>query len=156
MRNPISVSVTIDAPPEKVFAVLCDVERWPEWTSTMTRIRRLESGAFALGSSAHVRQPRLRPAVWQVTDFEDRRNFTWTTRSLGLSMSASHLIEPQGAGCRVVLSLELSGFLAPLISRLYGGLMERYITTESQGLKRRSESAATKTTGAGAIDPGNR
>jgi uncharacterized membrane protein len=141
--NTVNVTVNIDAPPEKVFAVLCDVERWPEWTSTMSSIQRIDSGPFAVGSSARVRQPRLRPAVWQVTEFEDGRNFTWTTRSLGLRMSASHLIERQGAGSRVVLSFELSGFIAPLISRLYGGLMQRYITTESQGLKKRSESAAT-------------
>jgi uncharacterized protein YndB with AHSA1/START domain len=141
-RNAVSVT-NIDAPPEKVFAVLCDVERWPEWTSTMTRIDRLESGAFGLGSSARVRQPRLRPAVWQVTKFENQRNFTWTTRTPGLHMTAGHLIEPTGAGSRVVLSFELSGFIAPLVSLLYGGLMQRYITTESQGLKRRSESAAS-------------
>jgi hypothetical protein len=53
------------------------------------------------------------------------------------------LIEPTGAGSRVVLSFELSGFIAPLVSLLYGGLMQRYMTTESQGLKRRSESAAS-------------
>jgi uncharacterized membrane protein len=156
MPNPISVSVNIDAPPVKVFAELCDVERWPEWTSTMTSVQRIDRGPFAVGSSAHVRQPRLRPAVWQVTDLQDQRNFTWTTRSLGLSMSASHLIEPRDTSCRVVLSLKLSGFIAPLASRLYGGLIERYITTESQGLKQRCESTAAKTTGAGAIDPGNR
>jgi uncharacterized membrane protein len=156
MRNTISVTVNIEAPPEKVFAVLCDVERWPEWTATMTSVQRIDRGPFAVGSSARVCQPRLRPAVWLVTALEDQRNFTWTTRSLGLSMSALHAIEPHAAGCGVVLSLELSGFFAPLVSRLYGGLMERYITTESQGLKRRSESAAAKTTGAGAIDPGNK
>ena len=142
-RNPISVSVTIDAPPEKVFAILCDVERWPEWTSTMASVQRRERGPFVLGSSAHVRQPRLRPAVWQVTALEDQRNFTWTTRSPGLRMTAGHLIEPQGTGSRVVLSFELSGFMTPVVSRLYGGLIERYITTESQGLKKRSESAVT-------------
>jgi uncharacterized membrane protein len=142
-RNPVSVSVTIDAPPEKVFAILCDVERWPEWTSTMTSVQRRERGPFALGSSAQVRQPRLRPAVWQVTALEDQRNFTWTTRSPGLRMTAGHLIEPQGTGSRVVLSFELSGFMAPVVSRLYGGLIERYIATESQGLKKRSESAVT-------------
>ena len=142
-RNPVSVSVTIDAPPEKVFAILCDVERWPEWTSTITSVKRRERGPFALGSSAQVRQPRLRPAVWQVTALEDQRNFTWTTRSPGLRMTAGHLIEPQGTGSRVVLSFELSGFMAPVVSRLYGGLIERYIATESQGLKKRSESAVT-------------
>jgi uncharacterized membrane protein len=134
--------VTIDAPPEKVFAVLCDVERWPEWTSTMTSVQRRESGRFAVGSTAQVCQPRLRPAVWQVTEIEDKRNFTWSTRSPGLCMTAGHSIEPKGPGSRVTLSFELSGFIAPLVSWLYGGLIERYMTTESQGLKKRSESAA--------------
>jgi uncharacterized membrane protein len=141
-RNSVSVTVSIDAPPEKVFAVLCAVERWPEWTSSMSSVQRLQSGPFGVGSSARVRQPRLRPAIWQVTQLENQRNFTWTTRSPGLRMKAGHLIEPQGSGSRVALSFELSGFIAPLVSRLYGALIERYITTEAQGLKKRSESAA--------------
>jgi uncharacterized membrane protein len=141
-RNSVSVTVNIDAPPEKVFAVLCDVERWPEWTSTMTSVQRVESGPFAVGSTARVRQPKLRPAVWRVTELEDGRNFTWTTRSPGLRMSAGHLIESQGTGSRVTLSFELSGFAAPAISWLYGSLIERYITTESQGLKKRCAPAA--------------
>lgn len=107
----------------------------------MISIRRVESGAFGVGSTARVCQPKLRPAVWQVTQFEDNRNFTWTTRSPGLRMSAGHSVEPHGTGSRVALSLELSGFIAPLASRLYGGLIERYITAESQGLKQRCESA---------------
>ena len=141
MRNSVSATVNIEAPPARVFAVLCDVERWPEWTSTMASVRRVESGAFAVGSTAHVRQPKLRPAVWRVTELEDGRNFTWTTRSPGLRMTAGHLIEPRGGGSCVTLSFELSGFMAPLVSWLYGSLIERYVTTESQGLKKRSESA---------------
>jgi hypothetical protein len=42
----------------------------------------------------------------------------------------------------VRLWFELSGFIAPLVSWLYGGLIERYVTTESQGLKKRCEPAA--------------
>ncbi len=139
LRKTVSVAVTIDAPPGKVFAVLCDVERWPEWTSTMTSVRRVDRGPFAVGSSARVRQPRLLPAVWQVTELTDQRNFTWTTGSPGLRMTAGHSVEPKDAGSRVLLSLELSGFIAPLIARLYGGLMERYISTEAQGLKKRCQ-----------------
>jgi carbon monoxide dehydrogenase subunit G len=140
-RNTLK-TVYIDAPPEKVFAVLCDVERWPEWTPTMISVQRLDGGPFAIGSSAQVRQPRLRTAVWRVTELQDRRNFTWTTHTPGLRMTAGHLIEPQGAGSRVELTFELSGLIAPVVSRLYGALIERYITTESQGLKKRSESGS--------------
>ena len=132
-------TVDIDAPPERVFAVLCDVERWPEWTSTMISVQRLDQGSLAVGSSAHVRQPKLRPAVWQVTEFEDNRNFTWATRAPGIRMKAGHLVEPRGSGSRVALSFDMSGLIAPLVSRLYGGLIEQYVATESQGLKKRSE-----------------
>jgi uncharacterized membrane protein len=137
-RNTIK-TVDIDAPPEKVFAVLCDVERWPEWTPTMSRVQRLDKGPLAVGSSAQVRQPKLRPAVWQVTEFEDNRNFTWTTRSPGLRMKAGHLVEPRGGSSRVALSFEITGLIAPLVSRLYGSLIEQYVATEAQGLKKRSE-----------------
>jgi uncharacterized membrane protein len=138
-RNTLK-AVYIDARPEKVFAVLCDVERWPEWTPTMTNVQRLDGGPFAIGSRAQVRQPKLRSAVWRVTELQDGRNFTWTTHSPGLRMTAGHLIEPKGAGSHVELTFELSGWIAPVVSRLYGGLIDRYVTTESQALKKRSES----------------
>jgi carbon monoxide dehydrogenase subunit G len=140
-RNTIK-TVDIDAPPERVFAVLCDIEHWPEWTPTMSSVQRLDKGSLAVGSSAQVRQPKLRPAVWQVSEFEDNRNFTWTTRAPGLRMKAGHLVEPWGSGSRVALSFEMSGLIAPLMARLYGGLIERYVATESQGLKKRSEAQA--------------
>ena len=134
-------TVIIDATPDKVFAVLCDVERWPEWTSTMISVRRLDTGPLTVGSTAQVRQPKLRAAVWQVTELDANRNFTWTTRSPGLRMKAGHLVEPHGTGSRVALSFEMSGLIAPLVSRLYGSLIDEYVVTESLGLKKRTEAA---------------
>jgi uncharacterized membrane protein len=142
-RNAFSVAVNIDAPPDQVFAVLCDVERWPEWTPTMTSVQRLDQGPFGVGSSAQIRQPKLRPAVWKVTELE-AQNFTWVARTPGLRMKAGHRVERQGAGSRVQLSFELSGLMARVASRLYGGLIEQYVTTESQKLKQRAEAAATQ------------
>jgi uncharacterized membrane protein len=133
------VAVDIDSPPQRVFEILLDVERWPEWTSTMVSVQRIDRGPFAVGSSARVKQPKLGPAVWQVTELEDGRNFTWITRAPGLRMKAGHVIEPKGSGSRVELSFELSGLISPIVSRFYGGLIERYVATESQGLKQRSE-----------------
>lgn len=132
----------IDAPPEKVFAVLCDVERWPEWTPTMTSVQRLDRGPFTVGSSAKVRQPGLRPGIWKVIVLELDRSFIWCARAPGVCMTAGHWVERRGGGSRVILSFELSGLIAPLLSRLYGGLIEGYVTTESQSLKSRCEAPA--------------
>jgi uncharacterized protein YndB with AHSA1/START domain len=135
------IAVSIDAAPERVFTVLCDVERWPEWTASMTSIHRLDSGPLSVGSKARVLQPKLLPAVWQVTELEDKRQFTWVAQVPGLRMSAAHVIESQGTGSRAVLSLDVSGLLGPFIGRFYGSLIRQYLVTESQGLKRRSEAA---------------
>ncbi len=133
--------MNIEAPPQRVFTVLQDVERWPEWTSTMTSVQRLDQGPFAIGSRARVRQPKLRPAVWLVTELEHERCFSWVTSAPGLRMKAEHKIKPRGDGSSVELCFELSGLFGPIFSRLYGGLIERYMVTEAQGLKQRSETA---------------
>jgi uncharacterized membrane protein len=140
-RNAFSVTVNIDAPPEKVFAVLCDVERWPEWTPTMTRVQRLDQGPFAVGSSAQIRQPKLRPTIWKVTELE-AQNFIWVASAPGLRMKAGHAVERAGVGSRVALSFEISGFMGPVVSLVYGSLIEEYVATESRKLKQRVESAA--------------
>jgi uncharacterized protein YndB with AHSA1/START domain len=134
-----TVAVSINAPPERVLAVLCDVERWPEWTPTMTSVQRLDHGPFGIGSSARIVQPKLRPAVWQVTELDKNRSFTWVARAPGVRMKAAHFVEPEGDGSRAALSFEFSGLLGPVLSRIYRGLIQQYVATEAKGLKQRSE-----------------
>jgi hypothetical protein len=45
-----AVSVDIHAPSDKIWSELIDVERWPEWTRSMTKVERLEAGPFSPGS----------------------------------------------------------------------------------------------------------
>jgi hypothetical protein len=140
-----NVAVSINAPPQQVLAVLCDVERWPEWTPTMTHVQRLDRGPLAVGSSARVLQPKLLPAVWQVTELDANRSFTWVARAPGVRMKAGHFVEPEGDGSRAALSFEFSGLLAPVVSWLYRGLIQQYVATEAKGLKQRSETASSLT-----------
>lgn len=141
-RNPamLTVSFHTKASPERVFAVLCDVERWPEWTSTMKSVRRIEDGPLLVGSRAELRQPALRPAVWQVTEMKPGRSFSWATRGPGVCVTGHHFIEGCGANSRVTLFIEMTGFLAPLVSRLFRKLNEQYLVTEAESLKTRCES----------------
>jgi uncharacterized membrane protein len=141
-----SITVDIQAPSQQVVAVLTDVERWPEWTPTVTSVHRIDGGRFAVGSRARVRQPKLVPAVWQVTELDERKGFTWVMRSPGVQVTARHDIEEYGLGSKVTLSLHFSGFLGPLAARYYRKLNERYLATEAKGLKERSEGSLSSST----------
>lgn len=138
-----SISIDVLAPADAVAEVMFDVERWPEWTSTVTSVRRLDEGPLRVGSRAAIRQPKLLPAVWTVTAINPGRGFIWITKSPGVTITAGHFAEPTPTGCRATLSLQFSGVLSSLVAALTGGLSERYLKIESEGLKRRSESGQT-------------
>ena len=62
-----SISTDINAPAERVYEVMADIERWHEWTPSVTSIKRLDSGRFSAGSRALIRQPKFPSALWTVT-----------------------------------------------------------------------------------------
>ena len=135
--------VDIAAVREKVWTVLTDVERWPEWTPTVTRIRRLDKGSLAVGSRVLIWQPKLPPAKWRVVELDDvRRSFTWETTGPGMRLQARHWIEESGNSSRATLSIQFSGLLGPLFARLTRNLNDRYLALEAKGLRERSEGSA--------------
>jgi uncharacterized protein YndB with AHSA1/START domain len=134
-----STSIDIAAPPDRVWRIMSDVERWHEWTASIGSIRRLDSGPLQPGARAYVRQPKLPPAHWRVTDVQPGREFTWISRSPGVLVTARHLVEPAAAGSRATLSIHYGGALGWLIAKLVRGITDRYIAMEADGLKRRSE-----------------
>jgi uncharacterized protein YndB with AHSA1/START domain len=136
-------TVNIDAPPERVWAVMTDVERWPEWTESMKSVERLDSGEFGVGSKAKLKIRRSPNAnVWTVTELTPNRSFSWETNSGGVKGVATHVIEPAGGGSKVTLSVDLSGPVATLFGWFIGGPTRQNVEMEAEGLKRRSEEQA--------------
>lgn len=136
------IEVEIQAPPDCVWAVMRDVERWPEWTPSVTSVRLLSRGPLAVGSRAIIRQPKLPPAKWRVTELDEPgRSFTWVSPAPGVRVIARHWVEPRGADSRATLSLRFEGLLAGLVARLTRALNERYLALEANGLKQRSEAS---------------
>ncbi|WUH96704.1 SRPBCC family protein [Spirillospora sp. NBC_00431] len=134
------VSVDIDASPETVWGLLTDVEHWPDMTASINRVELLEK-PFALSSRARVFQPRLPPAIWTVTAFDENRSFTWESRSPGIITIGGHNLTTKPDGTvSVQLTLDQKGPLAPVMSVFTGRLARRYITMEANGLKSKAES----------------
>jgi len=152
----IYTTIDIQAPPDRVWAAMRDIEHWNEWTPTVTSVRSLDPGPLAVGTRAIVRQPKLLPARWQVTEVEKGRGFTWIMRGPGILVTARHSIEGAANGSRATLSLDFSGPLGPLCARLTRGLNARYLAIEARGLKKHAEEAATIQASAGGGAGGSR
>lgn len=139
VRN--ETSVAIDAAPERVWAVLADVERWPEWTASMSRVQRLDEGDLAVGTRVRIKQPRLPAITWRVTELEPGRGFSWSATSPGVTTMADHRLTTLGQAVTVDLVIRRSGPLAGALNALSAGLTRRYLQMEADGLKRRCETA---------------
>jgi uncharacterized protein YndB with AHSA1/START domain len=138
-----STRVEVDAPVERVWAVLSDVAGWPGWAPTVTALERLDDGPLAVGSRARVEQPRIPPTEYEVTALEPGRSFTWVARGPGVRTTARHVLDDLGAGrTRVTLSVEQSGPVGAVMGRFYRRLTDRYLAAEAEGLRARSEGRA--------------
>ena len=135
-------SIDIEAPPEVVWSVTADVERWPEWTPTVTSVHRVGTEPFGLGSVARIKQPAQPEAEWVVTEFEHGRRFAWESRRSGLHFVGTHEISPNRAGAKNLLRVEARGILAFLLWPVLKRATQRALAAENQGLKKKAEQLA--------------
>jgi uncharacterized protein YndB with AHSA1/START domain len=135
-------TVDINAPAERVWEVMAAVERWPEWTASVSRVEALDGAAIEQGARFRVKQPRYPRVTWKVTSVEAGRSFTWEAPTFGGHTVASHAIEPAGEGVRVRLVVEQKGPLMRVFGPLTARTTRRYMAMEAQGLKKRSEEPA--------------
>jgi uncharacterized protein YndB with AHSA1/START domain len=133
-------SIEIDAPPSTVWDVFVDVERWPEWTASVDRLVALDGPGIEVGKRFEIDQPRMPTLVWQVTEVEPGRSWTWVQRSPGGTTLASHVIEAVGDDRTLVRQrIDQRGPVGVTVGLLMRRLTRRYLELEAQGLKARSE-----------------
>ncbi|OBH28604.1 polyketide cyclase [Mycobacterium sp. E342] len=133
-------SVEIDAPPQLVWDVFSDVQRWPEWTASVTSLVGRDGPTLEVGKRFTIKQPGMAKLVWQVTEIEPGSSWTWVQRSPGVRVSARHDVIPQPGGRTLVRQqLDQGGALGALVGRLMVNKTKRFLKLEAQGLKARSE-----------------
>jgi uncharacterized membrane protein len=133
-------AVEIDAPATVVWDVFSDVERWPEWTASVTRLVALDGPGIAVGKRFEIKQPRLPKLVWEVTEVTPGARWTWVQRSPGGLTSARHeLIAESDCRTRVRQQIDQRGPVGASVGLLMRGLTKRYLELEAAGLKARSE-----------------
>jgi uncharacterized protein YndB with AHSA1/START domain len=138
------ITVDISAPPEAMWAVISDVESWPEWTASVTSVRRLSFERLQVGSRVRLKQPRLPATVWTVSDLVEGEQFAWTADSPGVRTRASHRVVGRADGSQATLWIDQRGVLGSVVGLLYGDLTRRDLQMEAAGLTQRSEESAAQ------------
>jgi len=138
--------IDIDATPDAVWQVLSDVESWPKWTASMTSIQLLQQGDLKVGSTAKVTQPKLKPAVYTVTECEPGKSFVWSMKAAGVTVRGGHYVVDRGEGkTRMTLTIDQSGALSGLIGMLFGKRAREYVQMEAEGFKKAAEGVTSGT-----------
>ena len=133
-------SIEIDAPPQRVWTVLTDLEGWPKRIETVDAVELLTPAPIGKGSQVRLKQPKLPEGTWNVTTWDAPSFFEWTQKEGGITNVAGHRIEALGESrARLTLTLDMRGLLVPIFGRIYSDLTNRYMTLEAEGMKRAAE-----------------
>lgn len=139
-----TATIHINAPPERVMAMLADLESYPAWMPFTTRM----DGALRVGATIteHVQLTRgssarrLQRVV--VTAVEPDR-LDWHSEMLGsralLFARRTQTVTREGAGCVYFTRDTMTGLLAPLVLWLYGRVVREGFEAQARALKARAE-----------------
>ena len=135
-------SIDIDAPQQRVWEVLSDVEAWPQRIETVDTVELLTPAPIASGSRVRLKQPKLPEGTWDITVWDPPSSFEWTQKMTGATSVAGHRVEALGEDrARLTLTLEMRGFFIAIIGVFYKDLTNRYMNLEAEGMKRAAEMA---------------
>ena len=135
-------SIDIDAPQQRVWDVLTDIEAWPQRIETVDSVELLTPAPMTQGSRVRLKQPKLGEGTWEVTAWDAPSAFEWTQKTTGATTVAGHRVEALDRGrTRLTLTLDMRGFLIPIFGRLFKNLTNDYMSREAEGMKRAAESA---------------
>jgi len=134
------IETETDATPARVWAVLTDVERWPDWLASYDSVERLDEGPLEVGSAARVRQPGLAAATYTVSALVPDVEFTWSSTSAGVRTTGRHVVRPLPDGrAGLFLSIDQTGLLAWPVGLLLGSKIRRFLAIEGEGLRAAAE-----------------
>lgn len=108
---PISASIDVAAPPGRVWAVVSDVTRMPEWSPELRRLYPLGGREPRIGMRM-IGVNRRGYAVWPTTStvvrLEPERAVAWKTRQSGATWT--YELEPTATGTRLTGRRELAKY----------------------------------------------
>jgi uncharacterized membrane protein len=137
-------SIDIDAGQHRVWEVLSDIEAWPRRIETVDVAEVLTPAPMTKGSRVRLKQPKLPEGTWDITVWDAPSYFEMQQKAGGVTSVAGHRVEAlEGGRSRLTLSVDMQGWLVPVVGPFTKGMTTRYMTSEAHDMKRAAESIDT-------------
>ena len=145
MADVASSTITIDAAPEQVLAVIADIDRYPEWTGQIKSAEVVEQDAEG--------RPRQARFVMDAGVLKDEYvlQYDWNpsgvawhlvgTSTVQKSQVGSYVLAPQGSGTKVTYSLAVD-IAMPMLGMFKRKAEKMIMDSALKELKKRVESRA--------------
>jgi carbon monoxide dehydrogenase subunit G len=122
----ITSTTEIQAPAEKVWDLVCNLQRIPEWVGNTLEMLSVSEGPTGSGTTYRERSrimgPWKAPTEWRITTFEaPRRQVHEGTLPMGGNATLDISLEPAGEGSRITIKMD-TGY-APVM-RPAGALLD--------------------------------
>ena len=113
-------SIDINAPAEKVWAMMGKPEEWPQWMPSIKKIERISKEPLTVGSqvsvTAKVRGLTVK-LLMTITKFVPERTVVLEGKVLGTKLIRFYTLEPVNGKTKVIIGGDVSGALAWLVRR---------------------------------------
>jgi carbon monoxide dehydrogenase subunit G len=113
-------SIDINAPPEKVWALIDKLEQWPQWMPSIKKIERHSKEPLTIGSQLSVTAKVSGLTItllMTITKFVPERNVVMKGRVLGTNLTRFYNLEALDGATKATVGGEVSGVLAWLARR---------------------------------------
>jgi hypothetical protein len=143
----IESTTIINAPPERVWAIITDFARYREWNPFITELAGEPVLGARLRATFTLAGQKPRTFTPTIIDATPNRRLAWHGQlRLPKLFDADHsfAIEPHGVGCRFVHREEFRGVLVPIVRRTIAATHEAFLAMDA-ALASRAEAEATIT-----------
>ena len=121
-----TASAQINAPADKVWAIVSDGTRMTQWLSPVGAVEKIEpEGSLAEGSQMEVAIGNLGGAKIKIKTVEVNRSLRWTAGPflaymMMMPMKVEFDMQPRGEGTEVTITYKSNPMIAPLMRMMTG------------------------------------
>lgn len=142
MPEQTTSTIEIDAPPERVMAVIVDFEAYPEWVQGMKQVEVVQRGSDGRAEQVHFDlDAGVKDSYTLAYEYAGEQTLRWrlVEGKLMRAMDGTYELSASGAGTHVTYKLAVD-LAIPMIGMLRRKAEKVIIDTALKGLKKRVES----------------